>query len=71
MKVHKMIKSANGRITIQSNSVGIPELKVRVNGKTEKIRVPYGSVSEIEKVVDLLLDFKKGEQTCNSLFGND
>lgn len=55
MKKLKVIKTKQGRVTIQQNSFGVIEIKVRNNGVTHKIGCSYESLSEIEKVVDALL----------------
>jgi hypothetical protein len=56
MQKLKVIKTKQGRITIQRNSFGIPEIKVRYNGETFKIRCYYQNVNDIEKIVNVLLN---------------
>ncbi|MFA1509876.1 hypothetical protein ACDN41_11670 [Priestia aryabhattai] len=51
----KIIKTKQGRITLQKNSFGINEIKVRHDGETTKVRLHYQDYSDIEKLVDLLL----------------
>lgn len=55
MKRMKVIKTDKGRVTIQRNSFGIPEIKVRLNGVTYKIRCQYEKIDAIEEVVNALL----------------
>lgn len=55
MEKLKIIKTKQGRVTLQKNSFGINEIKVRHNGETTKVRLHYQNYSDIEKIVDLLL----------------
>lgn len=57
LKVHKVIKTDVGRITIQENSFGIPELKIRIGDETHKIKCHYGDLVSLEKMVNMLLRF--------------
>lgn len=56
---HKTFKIDNGRVTIQINSFGIPELKVRVGEQSGKVRLPYEDTEQIERVVKLLLSLRE------------
>jgi hypothetical protein len=58
MKTHKVIKSEKGRVTIQTNSFGINEIKVRVGESTHIIKCHYVNLNDIEKMVQILLSFK-------------
>lgn len=55
MEKIKVIKTDKGRITIQKNFFGYPEIKIRVNNETFKIRCPYESIENIENVINGLL----------------
>lgn len=55
MKRIKVIKTTQGRVTIQKNSFGIPEIKVRKNDETIKIRCPHQNIHTIERIVETLL----------------
>jgi hypothetical protein len=57
MKTHKIIKSDTGRITIQTNSGGIPEIKVRMGNETHKLRCHYQEINEIIEMVEMLISF--------------
>lgn len=58
MKTHKVIKTDRGRVTIQTNSFGIPEIKVRIDDNTLHVGCEYEEIKRIEKVVDALLNSK-------------
>lgn len=55
MKKHKVIITDKGRVTIQTNSFGIPEIKIRVGDITHKIRCHYEDIHNLEAVVHSLL----------------
>ncbi|MGM7720584.1 hypothetical protein [Metabacillus sp. Hm71] len=56
---HKIIKTDKGRVTIQTNSFGIPQIKVRVNNQTYKVGCYYNNIREIENVVYALLNSRE------------
>ncbi|PLS19006.1 hypothetical protein CVD28_00975 [Bacillus sp. M6-12] len=60
MKKHKIMKFENGKVTIQTNSFGIPELKVRVGEETHKISCHYMNteIHKIENIIQAILDLK-------------
>ncbi|PGK52291.1 hypothetical protein CN918_31360 [Priestia megaterium] len=55
MRTIRTIPTNEGRITIQENSAGIPEIKVRHLDKTIKIACAYEDISSVEEVVETLL----------------
>jgi hypothetical protein len=58
LKTHKVIKTDTGRVTIQTNAFGIPEIKVRVGDKTHIIGCEHEKIKNLEVVVSALLESK-------------
>jgi hypothetical protein len=59
LKTHKVIKTENGRVTVQTNAFGIPEIKVRVGDKTHIISCEHEKIKNLEVVVNALLESKQ------------
>lgn len=59
LKQHTLIMTDKGRVTIQTNAFGIPEIKVRVDGNTYIISCEHERIRDIEIVVDALLASKE------------